>query len=300
MQRQGIEVLRPLGLLRKALAQTGRFPGIAVRQRPFIPTHRDGEIRTTSAKNNVSDDALCLDRRLSLDWGVMPKVTGLAGLSRREQSTWLVRRVCSTFMPGGSYTHPFEEIERRTDSISTRDELDVGSLASDAKESEQSVTQDVQTPVRRRRRLYPDGSVNATGRRKTAVAVVRLFPANVSPEETHLPEGRQVQNELRFRVNGRDVADYFPRIDHRLDIMRPFIVTGTEKKFHVHAFVRGGGITGQAEALRLSIARALEDSDPQLRGQLKPVGLLTRDPRMVERKKYGRHKARRAFQWVKR
>jgi small subunit ribosomal protein S9 len=153
---------------------------------------------------------------------------------------------------------------------------------------------------RRRRRLYPDGSVNATGRRKTAVAVARLFPIESpgGPQSTAVDHETLV--EPRFRVNRQDIADYFLRVDHRLEIMRPLMLTGMENRFHVHAFARGGGITGQAEALRLAIARALEDYDPELRRILKPAGLLTRDPRMVERKKYGRHKARRAFQWVKR
>ncbi len=101
-------------------------------------------------------------------------------------------------------------------------------------------------------------------------------------------------------VNGRAFEDYFPVLTHRQDIMKPFQVTDTMGKYDVKVNVKGGGLTGQAGAIRLAIARALLEVDPEFRAQLKPAKLLTRDPRMVERKKYGRPKARKKFQFSKR
>jgi small subunit ribosomal protein S9 len=221
-------------------------------------------------------------------------------LTNRKGKTWHEKRFYSSSVTEVTEAHPFRKRETDTGSNRGTGDLGLGLVVDTASESASATTLKSQTPNQRRRRVYPDGSVNATGRRKTAVAVVRIFPVEARSKDTQSSELRQMQMGPRFRVNGQNMADYFHRVDHRLEIMRPFMVTGTEKKFHVHAFVRGGGITGQAEALRLSIARALEDFDRKFRSELKPAGLLTRDPRMVERKKYGRHKARRAFQWVKR
>jgi small subunit ribosomal protein S9 len=104
----------------------------------------------------------------------------------------------------------------------------------------------------------------------------------------------------KITVNGRDFEEYFPILTHRVDILKPFNVTGTMGKYDLYITVKGGGTTGQAGAVRLAIARALLEVDPEFRAQLKPEGLLTRDPRMVERKKYGRPKARKKFQFSKR
>jgi small subunit ribosomal protein S9 len=123
----------------------------------------------------------------------------------------------------------------------------------------------------------------ATGRRKTSVARVRLLAGGGT-----------------IRVNDRSLEDYFGRETSRMIIQQPFETTGTSRAFDVIASVRGGGVAAQAEALRLGIARALVQADPQLRGPLKKAGLLTRDPRAVERKKYGRHKARKRPQYSKR
>ncbi|HEX6970787.1 MAG TPA: 30S ribosomal protein S9 [Limnochordia bacterium] len=122
-----------------------------------------------------------------------------------------------------------------------------------------------------------------TGRRKTAVARVRIAPGT----------GRIV-------VNGKDAAAYFGRAALEIDIRRPFTVTGTDGKFDVFANVRGGGPTGQAGAVRHGIARALLQADAELRVPLKKAGLLQRDPRMKERRKYGLKKARKAPQYSKR
>ncbi|HEY8418346.1 MAG TPA: 30S ribosomal protein S9 [Limnochordales bacterium] len=123
----------------------------------------------------------------------------------------------------------------------------------------------------------------ATGRRKTSVARVRLVPGS----------GRIV-------VNGRELKDYFSRPILETVIREPFRVTQTEGRFDVFANICGGGITGQAGALRHGIARALLLVDEEYRRPLKQAGLLTRDPRMKERRKYGLKKARKAPQFSKR
>ena len=123
-----------------------------------------------------------------------------------------------------------------------------------------------------------------TGRRKSSVARVRLYPGSG-----------------KITINGRDVEDYFGLETLKLIINQPFGITGTEGKFDIVANVRGGGISGQAGAIRHGIARALlQFNSEELRPQLKKAGFLTRDPRMKERKKYGLKAARRAPQFSKR
>jgi len=121
------------------------------------------------------------------------------------------------------------------------------------------------------------------GRRKNAVA--RVILRNGSGKVT---------------VNKRDFEVFFPVADNRDDVITPFKFTETLGKYDVIANVNGGGVRGQAEAIRLGISRALVDINPELRNLLKPEGLLRRDPRMVERKKPGRPKARKKFQFSKR
>ncbi|EFN53841.1 hypothetical protein CHLNCDRAFT_25348, partial [Chlorella variabilis] len=101
-------------------------------------------------------------------------------------------------------------------------------------------------------------------------------------------------------INRRPYDRYFPDLLRRNDLLTPFLVTGTLGCFDVMVSVRGGGQTGQAQAVRHGIARALQNYEPALRPYLKPYGLLSRDSRIVERKKPGLKKARKAFQWVKR
>ena len=122
-----------------------------------------------------------------------------------------------------------------------------------------------------------------TGRRKEAVARVRLLPGSG-----------------QHRVNGKPLNEYFPRLSHLRHVQEPIVVSHTEGQLDVVASVAGGGVTGQAGALRLAIARALCRQDETLRATLKKHGMLTRDARMVERKKYGRPKARKRFQFSKR
>jgi small subunit ribosomal protein S9 len=122
-----------------------------------------------------------------------------------------------------------------------------------------------------------------TGRRKEAVARVRMVP------------GTGV-----FDINGRTLEEYFPTRVHRMVAIAPLKLLGREKDFDVTATIKGGGIAGQAGAVRLGIARALLETDPELRGQLKAEGFLTRDAREKERRKYGLKKARKAPQYSKR
>jgi len=121
------------------------------------------------------------------------------------------------------------------------------------------------------------------GRRKTAVARVRL-----------IPDGKQ------FLVNGKTLVEYIDNPEWREEIVRPFEITGTNDRFGVICRVHGGGKSGQSGAIRLGIARALVDVDPNMRPPLRQAGMLTRDSRMVERKKYGLRKARRKPQFSKR
>jgi small subunit ribosomal protein S9 len=122
-----------------------------------------------------------------------------------------------------------------------------------------------------------------TGRRKTSTARVFLRPGSGS-----------------FQVNGRSFDQYFPNETLKMLIRQPLAVTETTDKFDLVVRVDGGGVTGQAGALRHGIARALVSFSPELRPRLKESGFLTRDPREVERKKYGRPGARKRFQFSKR
>jgi small subunit ribosomal protein S9 len=122
-----------------------------------------------------------------------------------------------------------------------------------------------------------------TGRRKGSVARVRLVPGTG-----------------QVAVNGRAMDDYFPTRVHRMVVQAPLRLVGREKDFDVIATIRGGGISGQAGALRLGVSRALVELDPELRAQLKAEGFLRRDAREKERRKYGLKKARKAPQYSKR
>ncbi|HVN86176.1 MAG TPA: 30S ribosomal protein S9 [Candidatus Binatia bacterium] len=123
----------------------------------------------------------------------------------------------------------------------------------------------------------------ATGRRKSAVARVNIFPG-----------------DGKVTVNRRSLDDYFGRPTSRMVVNQPFEITNTEGKYNVSANVRGGGVSAQASAVRHGITRALLEANPDLRPTLKKAGFITRDPREVERKKYGRHKARKRPQYSKR
>jgi len=123
----------------------------------------------------------------------------------------------------------------------------------------------------------------AVGRRKEAVARVKLLPGKGD-----------------IIVNRKPYEKYFLRETDRIIIKQPLQITNTLNKYDIYANIKGGGLTGQAGALRHSISRALISIEPQLRGLLRKQGFLSRDPRMKERKKYGQKGARKRFQWTKR
>jgi small subunit ribosomal protein S9 len=129
----------------------------------------------------------------------------------------------------------------------------------------------------------PKPLVQSTGRRKQAVARVRVRNGGGT-----------------VTVNKRPIEDYFPSASHRMIVTEPLRLTTTEEQYDVDATIDGGGVAGQAGALRLGIARALAELDPDLRNSLKKAGFLTRDAREKESKKYGLKKARKAPQYSKR
>jgi small subunit ribosomal protein S9 len=149
------------------------------------------------------------------------------------------------------------------------------------KKRKASLKTEKEAPKQPRRQRKPTDQF--VGRRKTAVARVSLRPGT----------GKIV-------INNRDLNDYFTRIDLRAAVMQPLLITERASQTDVYVNVYGGGITGQAQAIALGIARSIDQSDSSQHSKLRAAGLLTRDPRMVERKKYGLHKARRAPQFSKR
>jgi len=126
-------------------------------------------------------------------------------------------------------------------------------------------------------------TIQTVGRRKTSVARVLLRPG-----------------EGDWTINGRPLAEYFPRKTHQMRVEEPVQVTDLDGRFDIRIRVRGGGLTGQADAIRMGVSRALVVYDEEQRSTLRSKGLLTRDPRKVERKKPGRPKARKRFQFSKR
>ena len=122
-----------------------------------------------------------------------------------------------------------------------------------------------------------------TGKRKTSVSRTRLYKGTGS-----------------ITVNGRELGDYFPRATLQMIIRQPLKLTKTIEKFNIACRVSGGGLSGQAQAVRHGISRALLEFDPEMRGVLKRAGFLTRDSRVKERKKYGQRAARARFQYSKR
>jgi small subunit ribosomal protein S9 len=125
--------------------------------------------------------------------------------------------------------------------------------------------------------------INTLGRRKTSVARIYM-----------------TSGKGKFEINGKDAKEYFPTSLLQDTIRRPFNVLEVEGKYDVKVNVKGGGITGQAEAVSLAISRALVQENEEVKPALKQFGLMTRDPRMVERKKFGQKKARKKFQFSKR
>ncbi|MDB5258369.1 MAG: ribosomal protein [Chitinophagaceae bacterium] len=126
-------------------------------------------------------------------------------------------------------------------------------------------------------------TINKIGRRKTSVARIYI-----------------TAGKGEILVNGRELNEYLPTEPLQISVRQPLVITNELANYNVSVNVQGGGITGQAEAIRMAIARALCEINPEHRPALKKEGFLTRDPRMVERKKFGRSKARKRFQFSKR
>ncbi|MAO05271.1 30S ribosomal protein S9 [Citromicrobium bathyomarinum] len=165
---------------------------------------------------------------------------------------------------------------------SVRDLADLANIAGDAPAADAAVVAESTAPLREQE-LDQHGRAYATGRRKDAVARVWIKPGKGT-----------------ITINGKEQETYFARPTLRLVINQPFAITDREGQYDVIATVRGGGLSGQAGAVKHGIAQALSKYEPALRGTVKAAGFLTRDSRVVERKKYGRAKARRSFQFSKR
>jgi small subunit ribosomal protein S9 len=153
---------------------------------------------------------------------------------------------------------------------------------SDLKDLGQAAAVEAEAPLREQK-LDEHGRAYGTGRRKDAIARVWIKPGTG-----------------KITINGRDQDVYFARPVLRMLLQQPFLVTDRTNQYDVYATVTGGGLSGQAGAVRHGISRALLNYEPALHGPLKAGGFLTRDSRQVERKKYGRAKARRSFQFSKR
>ncbi|MDC0887229.1 30S ribosomal protein S9 [Altererythrobacter sp.] len=170
--------------------------------------------------------------------------------------------------------------EAKTETVS--DLADLGEIAGDAPDADAAAVA-VSTAPLREQELDAQGRAYATGRRKDATARVWIKPG----------KGKVV-------VNGKEQEVYFARPTLRLIINQPFSITDREGQYDVIATVRGGGLSGQAGAVKHGISQALAKFEPELRATVKAAGFLTRDSRVVERKKYGRAKARKSFQFSKR
>ncbi|MCM8805558.1 MAG: 30S ribosomal protein S9 [Candidatus Omnitrophica bacterium] len=123
----------------------------------------------------------------------------------------------------------------------------------------------------------------AVGRRKTARAIVKM-----------------TEGEGKILINGKNISEYFPLVTQQAEVLKPLKVVELDGKFNIEVKSEGGGISGQVDAIKLGIARALVKYNPELISRLREFSLLTRDPRMKERKKYGQKGARKRFQWTKR
>ncbi len=169
------------------------------------------------------------------------------------------------------------------DEIKTLDDLNQVVEGTPAEATPATPAEVVATAIQRDPVRDDLGRSYATGKRKDAVARVWIKPGSG-----------------KVTVNGREMAKYFARPVLQMILRQPFTVAGVEGEFDVNATVKGGGLSGQAGAVKHGISKALQVYEPSLRGALKAAGFLTRDSRVVERKKYGRRKARRSFQFSKR
>jgi len=172
--------------------------------------------------------------------------------------------------------------ENSGETTTVSDLADLKDIAGNAPQGDAAEIARVTAPLRDRE-VDKQGRSYATGRRKDAVARVWVKPGTG-----------------KITINGRDQETYFARPTLRLVINQPFTITDRSGQYDVICTVRGGGLSGQAGAVKHGISQALTKYEPTLRGTVKAAGFLTRDSRVVERKKYGRAKARRSFQFSKR
>ena len=176
-----------------------------------------------------------------------------------------------------------EGTDAKADAGKVTDLADLKDIAGDAPQGDSAeIAQAAEVPLREQE-LDKEGRAYATGRRKDATARVWLKPGSG-----------------KVTVNGKDQEVYFARPTLRLIIDQPFAITDRQGQYDIVATVRGGGLSGQAGAVKHGISQALAKYEPVLRSTVKAAGFLTRDSRVVERKKYGRAKARRSFQFSKR
>ena len=176
-----------------------------------------------------------------------------------------------------------EGTDAKADAGKVTDLADLKDIAGDAPQGDSAeIAQAAEVPLREQE-LDKEGRAYATGRRKDATARVWLKPGSG-----------------KVTVNGKDQEVYFARPTLRLIIDQPFAITERQGQYDIVATVRGGGLSGQAGAVKHGISQALAKYEPVLRSTVKAAGFLTRDSRVVERKKYGRAKARRSFQFSKR
>jgi small subunit ribosomal protein S9 len=185
---------------------------------------------------------------------------------------------------GQPVTTPESEFDAVEDAAVDADTADVTVDDYDADaEAEAVVDTDVEIAPADIPAVYSDRPIQTVGRRKEAVVRVRLMPGSGN-----------------FRLNGKSLEEYFPNKLHQQLIREPLVTVEKTERFDIFANLHGGGTSGQAGALRLAIARALIEADSEDRPPLKKAGFLTRDPRVIERKKYGLKKARKAPQYSKR
>jgi small subunit ribosomal protein S9 len=170
------------------------------------------------------------------------------------------------------------------DDTAIADESDAGDDAADAGD-DSAIGEDFEVDLSAPEvpAVYSDRPIQTVGRRKEAIVRVRLMPGTG-----------------QFRLNGKTLEEYFPNKLHQQLIREPLVTVEKTERFDIFANLGGGGTSGQAGALRLAIARALIEADSEDRPPLKKAGFLTRDPRVIERKKYGLKKARKAPQYSKR
>lgn len=195
----------------------------------------------------------------------------------------------------------FEDLAKATTDAAASAANTVAEAANGATEAVANMASDA--PVYERK-VDEHNRAYATGKRKDAIARVWLKPGTGRIIIEGVQKSRKVQaknrREQQKALKSRDFAEYFARPVLQMVVKQPLVATGRETQFDIVASVSGGGLSGQAGALRHGISKALTHFEPELRGTLKAGGFLTRDSRVVERKKYGRAKARRSFQFSKR